>query len=135
MRKELGRGFNTLLHATITHSDKDCPLYNRGTILPVVDALKKRDDLAQKHGITLYWMVSGAPEHVSYALLESEYIDKSHSFARSVRNTFNLQNHAGPNDERRHPCLESMSADDVRLEASTVHQTMIVQMGTPLPRE
>lgn len=64
MRKELGRGLNMLLHATITHSDKDCPLYNRGNILPIVDALKKRDDLAQKHGLTLYWMVSSAPEHV-----------------------------------------------------------------------
>jgi hypothetical protein len=68
MRKELGRELNMLLHATITHSDKDCPLNNRGTILPVVNALKKRDDLAQKHGITLYWVHSGAPEHVSYAL-------------------------------------------------------------------
>ena len=76
-----------LLHATITHSDKDCPLYNRGNILPVVDALKKRDDLAQKHGITLYWMVSGAPEHVSHALLESDHIDKVTQFLHEVFKT------------------------------------------------
>jgi hypothetical protein len=65
MQKEFRRGQKMLLHATITHSVNDYLLYNRGTILPVVDALSKRDDLAQKHGITLYWTVSGAPEHVS----------------------------------------------------------------------
>ena len=49
-----------LLHATITHSVNDCLLYNLGTILPVVDALRKRDDLAENYGIPLYWIVNGA---------------------------------------------------------------------------
>jgi hypothetical protein len=57
-----------LLHATVTHSAGECPLYNCDGILHVVDALKKREDLAEKYGITLYWMVSGAPEYISYAL-------------------------------------------------------------------
>jgi hypothetical protein len=73
-----------LLHVTITHSAGDCPLYDRDRILPVVAALKKRDDLAEKHGITLYWMVSGAPEHISFALLESDHIDKVTQFLHEV---------------------------------------------------
>jgi hypothetical protein len=73
-----------LSHASITHLDKDCPLYNRGTILPVVDALKKRDDLTQKHSITLYWMVSGAPEHVRATFLKATTSTKSHSFLHEV---------------------------------------------------
>ena len=84
-----------LLDTTVTDSDKNCSLYNRSSILPAVDALNKRDDLAQKRGTMLYWIVSGTSEHVSYAILESDHIDKSHTvFARSVRNAFSLQNHA-----------------------------------------
>jgi hypothetical protein len=60
MRKEFRRGQKMLLHATITHSVIDCLPYNRGTIVPVVDALRKRDDLAEKYGIPLYWIVNGA---------------------------------------------------------------------------
>ncbi|MGZ4862988.1 MAG: hypothetical protein ACXV2E_09470 [Halobacteriota archaeon] len=73
-----------LLLVTVTHSDTDCPLYNKGNILPVVDALRKRDDFAQKHGITLYWMVSGAPEHVFYALLECDHMDRVTQFLHEV---------------------------------------------------
>ena len=73
-----------LLHATVTHAAGDCPLYNRDNILPVVAAFNKRDDLAQKHGVTLYWMVSGAPEHIFYALLESDHIDKVTQFLHEV---------------------------------------------------
>ena len=51
-----------LLHATTMQSARDCPLYNRNNILPVAAALEKRDGLAQKYGVALYWMVSGAPE-------------------------------------------------------------------------
>jgi hypothetical protein len=123
-----------LLDITVTDSDKDCSLYNRSSILPAVDALNKRDDLAQKRGTMLYWIVSGTSEHVSYALLESDHIDKSHAvFARSVRNAFSLQNQATPHDERCLSCPESMSADDVRSEISAVHETMIMQIGTLLP--
>jgi hypothetical protein len=123
-----------LLDTTVTDSDKNCSLYNRSSILPAVDALNKRDDLAQKRGTMLYWIVSGTSEHVSYAILESDHIDKSHTvFARSVRNAFSLQNHAAPHDKRSPSCPESMSANDVRSEISTVHQTMITQMGTLLP--
>lgn len=73
-----------LLHVTVTHSARDCPLYNSDGILPVVDALEKRNDLAETYGITLYWMVSGAPEHISYALLESDHIDKVTQFLHEV---------------------------------------------------
>jgi hypothetical protein len=113
---------------------ESCSLYNRGSILPAVDALNKRDELAQESGTMLYWIVSGTSEHVWCALLESDHIDKSHTvFARSVRSAFSLQNHATPHDERCLSCPESMSADDVLSEISTVHETMIMQMGTLLP--
>jgi len=58
--KGIQKGTKMLLHATITHSVNDCLLYNLGTILPVVDALRKRDDLAENYGIPLYWIVNGA---------------------------------------------------------------------------
>jgi hypothetical protein len=51
-----------LLDTTVTDSDKECSLYDRGNILAVVDALKKRDDLGQNRGTMLYWTVSGALE-------------------------------------------------------------------------
>ncbi|MGD0716564.1 MAG: hypothetical protein ABR979_00660 [Halobacteriota archaeon] len=55
-----------LLDSAVTDLDKDCTLYNRSNILPVVDALKKR-------GTLLYWMVSGAPEHVSSGIVERSH--------------------------------------------------------------
>ena len=73
-----------LLDTTVTDSDKNCSLYNRSSILPAVDALNKRDDLTQKRGTMLYWIVSGTSEHVSYAILESDHIDKSHTVLHEV---------------------------------------------------
>ena len=73
-----------LLHATVTHSAGGCPLYNRDSSLPVVAALMKHDDLAEKYGITLDWMVSSAPEPISYALLESDHIDNVTQFLHEV---------------------------------------------------
>ena len=68
-----------LLDTTVTDSDKDCSLHNRSDILPVVDVVKKREDPDQKRGIMLYWIVTGAPEPVSYALLK-DHIDKGTQF-------------------------------------------------------
>ena len=63
---------------------ESCSLYNRGSILPAVNALNKRDELAQKSGTMLYLIVSGTSEHVWCALLESDHIDKSHTVLHEV---------------------------------------------------
>lgn len=112
-----------LLDTTVTDSDKNCSLYNRSSILPAVDALNKRDDLAQKRGTMLYWIVSGTSEHVWYAILESDHIDKSHTvFARSVRNAFSLQNHAAPHDKRSPSCPRSAAIIGISPDSPASHE-------------
>ena len=61
-----------LFHVTATHVPDDGPGYNREVMPSMVEAIEKSDALASELGIKIHFMVNGAPEHVTYALLETE---------------------------------------------------------------
>ena len=61
-----------LFHVTATHSADNCPGYNRELMPPMLEAIEGSSDLATELGIKGHFMVSAAPKHVSYILLETD---------------------------------------------------------------
>ena len=61
-----------LFHVTATHTADNCPGYNRELMPGLVEAIEKSDAVASELGIKVHFMVNAAPEHVIYALLETE---------------------------------------------------------------
>ena len=61
-----------LFHITATHTADNCPGYNRELMPPLVEAIEKSDTVASELGIKVHFMVNAAPEHVIYALVETE---------------------------------------------------------------
>ncbi len=61
-----------LFHVTMTHSEDNCPGYNTELIPEVVGGLEKREEIMKKHGVKLHWLVSAAPDHHFFALVEAD---------------------------------------------------------------
>ena len=61
-----------LFHITATHTEDNCPGYNRELMPGMVEAIENSDAVASELGIKVHFMVNGAPEHVTYALVEAD---------------------------------------------------------------
>ena len=61
-----------LFHVTATHTADNCPGYNPDLMPGTVEAIEGYEALASELGIKVHFLVNGAPEHVTYALLETE---------------------------------------------------------------
>ena len=72
-----------LFHVTATHTPEDCPGYNIDKMPAVVEAFEKSGDLAKELNLKVHFLVSGAPEHVSYALVEADSVGAVARFANS----------------------------------------------------
>jgi len=61
-----------LFHITATHSEENCPGYNPELMPGTIEAIEKSDEVAGGLGIKVHFLVNGAPEHVAYALVETD---------------------------------------------------------------
>ena len=61
-----------LFHVTATHTTGNCPGYHREKMPAVVTALENLEATAKELGVKAHFLVSGAPEHVTFALLEAD---------------------------------------------------------------
>ena len=61
-----------LFHVTMTHSEDNCPGFDAALIPQVVGAIERREEIAKKHSVKLHWLVSAAPDHHFFALLEGD---------------------------------------------------------------
>ena len=61
-----------LFHITATHTEDNCPGYNQDLMPGVVEALENAETLAGALGIKIHSMLSGAPEHVTFPVLETD---------------------------------------------------------------
>lgn len=61
-----------LFHVTATHTADNCPLYDPDRQVAVQEAMGKSEDLARELGITIHFLVTGAPDHVHHGLLEAD---------------------------------------------------------------
>ena len=61
-----------LFHITATHTADDCPGYNPEAMPGTVEAIENSDAVAGELGIKVHFLVNGAPEHATYALVETD---------------------------------------------------------------
>ena len=73
-----------LFHVTATHTPDDCPGYNRDKLPELLEASKRIPAKAKELNIKVLFNVNGAPDHVSYLLLEA---DDPYSIALLVTET------------------------------------------------
>ena len=72
-----------LFHITATHTEDNCPGYNRELMPPMLDAIEASGDLAKELGLNILCMVSAAPKHASYILMETEDSSKIGAWVNS----------------------------------------------------
>ena len=61
-----------LFHVTATHTEENCPGYNPELMPALVEAIENSNSVASELGIKVHFLVNGAPEHVTYGLLETD---------------------------------------------------------------
>jgi hypothetical protein len=57
---------------TSTHTEDNCPGYDRKKLPVVRAAWTKRNEIAKRHNVKLHWFLSTAPDHTFYTLVEAE---------------------------------------------------------------
>ena len=72
-----------LFHITATHTEDNCPGYNRELMPPMLDAIEASGDLAKELGLNILYMVSAATNQASYKLMETEYRSKIGAWVNS----------------------------------------------------
>jgi hypothetical protein len=73
-----------LFHVTMTHTPEACPAYHRETMPEVIAEMEKLESVAKDLTIKVHFMLWGAPEHVAYALLETESLGLVAQFMNAV---------------------------------------------------
>ena len=73
-----------LFHVTMTHIEDNCPGYNREQMPNLLEAGERLPAIAKDLGVTVHSLVWGAPEHVAFALLESDSIGAITQFVNSI---------------------------------------------------
>ena len=63
-----------LFHVTMTHSEDNCPAYQTEKMKEFIEKADELDALAQELGLKVHNIFWGAPEHVAYALIETDNI-------------------------------------------------------------
>ncbi|MGH2448659.1 MAG: DUF3303 family protein [Chloroflexota bacterium] len=61
-----------LFHVTVTHSPDDCPIYDMDARQAAIEAAENAQQVAKQAGVTPHFIVSPAPEHIIYLLLEAD---------------------------------------------------------------
>ena len=61
-----------LFHVTATHTPEDCPAYNPEKMPEVVAAIENAENVAKELNVKIHSLLSGAPEHVTFLVLEAD---------------------------------------------------------------
>ena len=63
-----------LFHVTATHTEENCPGYHHEMMPTVLAAAEKQEETAKELGVKVHFFLNGAPEHVFYALIETDNV-------------------------------------------------------------
>ena len=63
-----------LFHVTMTHSEDNCPAYQREKMSEFAAAMEKAEALAEEMNVKVHFFLWGAPEHVAFGLFEADSI-------------------------------------------------------------
>lgn len=55
-----------------THTEENCPGYNKKLLPEMRPAIAQRSEIAERHNVKLHWLLSTAPDHTFYTLVEGE---------------------------------------------------------------
>ena len=61
-----------LFHVTAIHTSANCPGYHREKMPEIVAAMDSMENLAKEINVKIHSLLSGAPEHVSFMVLEAD---------------------------------------------------------------
>lgn len=61
-----------LFHVTMTHTEENCPAYDRDNTARFIAEMETLETRAGEPGVQVHNMLWGAPEHVAYALVEAD---------------------------------------------------------------
>lgn len=73
-----------LFHITMTHTAEDCPGYNPDKMPEIISSAENMDKIAEDLNAKVLFYVEGAPEHVSFALIEAESLTSVIGFANQI---------------------------------------------------
>ena len=61
-----------LFHATMTHSEDNCPVYRKDLAPPIMESLNNLQGLSKELNIELHYFTWCALDHEAYVLLEGD---------------------------------------------------------------
>ena len=73
-----------LFHVTMTHSADNCPAYHTEKYPEVFASLENLEELGKKLNIKVHSLLWAAPDHVAYAVLESDSLVMLGRFLNSI---------------------------------------------------
>ena len=71
-------------HATMTHTEDNCPGYQREMMPEVLEAFEKLESLANELNIKRHSLVWCPPDHLAFALLEAESLSAVSRYLFSI---------------------------------------------------
>ena len=82
-----------LFHVTATHTEENCPGHNLDKMPDLVAASERSEEVAKQFGVKVHSLLNAAPEHVMYAVLETDNIGSIAPFmtqAMPIRSSFKV---------------------------------------------
>ena len=73
-----------LFHVTMTHTADNCPAYHPERMPAVITSLENLEELGKKLNVKAHSLLWGAPDHVAYAVLESDSLVSIGRFLNSI---------------------------------------------------
>jgi len=73
-----------LFHLTMTHTAEDCPGYNPEKMPEIISSAENMEKTAEELNVKVFFYVEGAPEHVSFALIEAENMSQVIGFISAI---------------------------------------------------
>ncbi len=61
-----------LFHVTMTHTEDNCPAYDREKMSQFIAEADQIEARAKQLGVKIHHVLWGAPEHIAYALVEAD---------------------------------------------------------------
>ncbi len=56
-----------LFHVTLIHDAAHCPGYHQELMPPWLEAIEKKDEIAERLGVKVHNILNAAPDHIIYA--------------------------------------------------------------------
>ena len=73
-----------LFHVTMTHTEDNCPIYQREKMPGVIEAQENLGELGKELNIKLHYFTWCSPDHVAFVLLEADTLSAVSRYVFSI---------------------------------------------------